>query len=144
MSGSITGATAAYQLSVRDLYDDPQLLQGFAADDVFSTPAIKSVETMMGVDGFLSGGFVFTEIVQSISLQADSDSNDIFDNWWASMQAQEEVFIGDAVIVLKALGRKWTMTRGFLTSYSPIPDTKKLIQPRKYEITWNLSSPSPV
>lgn len=144
MAGSITGATAAYLLSVRGLYDDPQPLQGFAADDVFSTPAIKSVETLMGVDGFLSGGYVFTEIVQTISLQADSDSCDIFDNWWASQQAEEDTFIADAVIRLKALGRKWTMTRGFLTSYAPIPDVKKLLQPRKFEITWNLSSPSPI
>lgn len=141
---SITGATAQYLLSVRDLYDQPQPLQGFAADDVWSTPAIQSVETLMGVDGFLSGGFVFTEIKQTISLQADSPSNDIFDNWWAAMQAEEETFIADAVVYLKALTRKWTMTRGFLTQYSPIPDTKKLIQPRKYEITWNVTSPAPI
>lgn len=144
MAGSITGATSAYLLSVRGLYNAPQPLQGFAADDVFSTEQVQSVETLMGVDGFLSGGFVFTEIKQSISLQADSDSNAIFDNWWASMRAEEDTFIADAVVRLKAIGQKWTMTRGFLTSYPPMPDAKKLLQPRKYQITWNEMSPSPI
>jgi hypothetical protein len=143
MAGSITGATAAYLLSIQGLYDLPQLLQGFAADDVFSTPAIKSAETLMGVDGFLSAGFVYAEIVQSISIQADSDSGALFDDWWAAQQAAEDIYYANATVGLKAIRRKWTMTRGVLTGYAPIPDVKKLLQPRKFEITWNAMSPAP-
>lgn len=144
MSKSLTGATAVFQLSIAGLYDQPQQLQGFAADDIFSTPAVKSIETLMGVDGFMSAGYVFVEKEMSIALQADSDSNAIFDNWDAAQQAQEDVFFANATVVLKALGSKWTLTRGVLSSFMPIPDTKKLIQPRKYTITWNTMSVSPV
>lgn len=144
MAGSITGATAAYLLSVEGLFDTPIALQGFAVDDVFSTPAIRSAETQMGVDGFMSAGFVYTEIVQSIAIQADSDSGSLFDEWWTAQQAAEELYIANAVVLLKAINRKWTMTRGVLTSYAPIPDAKKLLQPRKFEITWNTMSPAPV
>lgn len=141
---SITGATAAYQLSIENLYNSPQLLQGFAADDVFSTPAIKSIETLMGVDGKMSAGFVFVEIPQSISIQADSPSGRLFDDWWTAQQSQQDVYFANATVFLTALGQKWQMTRGVLSSYAPIPDVKKLIQPRKFEITWNNMSPAPI
>lgn len=141
---SITGATAAYQLAITDLYDSPQQLQGFAADDVFSTPPIQSIETLMGVDGKMSAGFVYVEVKQSISLQADSDSNQLFDQWWAAQQDAQDVFFANATVLLFALGQKWQMTRGVLSQYHPIPDVKKLIQPRKYEITWNYMSAAPV
>ena len=141
---SLTGATAAIQLSITNLFDNPQQIQGFAADDVFSTTPIKSVETLMGVDGIMSAGFVFVEIPQTFSVQADSDSASLFDDWFNAQQVAEDVYFANAVIYLKALGLKWTMTRGVLSSYAPIPDVKKLIQPRKFEITWNKMQPSPV
>ncbi len=141
---SITGATAAFQLSIRSLYDSPQQLQGFAADDVFSTTPIKSVETLMGVDGNMSAGFVFVEIVQSIKIQADSASGQLFDQWWSAQQAAEDVYFADATVLLQALGLKWQMTKGVLSSYHPIPDVKKLIQPRTFEITWNNMSAAPI
>lgn len=141
---SITGSTAVYQLAVGGLFNTPQRLQGFAADDVWSTPAVQSAEVLMGVDGVMSAGFVFVPIVQSISIQADSDSGILFDEWWAAQQAAEDIYFANATVVLKALGQKWNMNRGVLTSYAPIPDVKKLIQPRKFEITWNGMSPAPV
>jgi len=141
---SLTGATTVYQLAIENLFPAPQQLQGFAADDVFDTPSIQSAQVLMGVDGFMSAGFQFVEIKQSISIQADSDSNDIFDQWWEVQQQQQDVFFANAVVLLTALGKKWTMTRGVLTGYSPIPDVKKLIQPRKFEITWNSMSPAAV
>ncbi len=140
---SLTGATAAYALSVPGVFNTPQFLQGFATDDVFSTPGIKSVETLMGVDGKMSAGFVYVEITQSISIQSDSDSAVLFDDWYAAQQAAQDVYFADATIILRALGQKWAMTRGVLSNYMPIPDVKKLIQPRKFEITWNFVEAAP-
>lgn len=133
---SLTAATAVYMLGISDLFPVPQELQGFSADDVFSTEPVPSAQVLMGVDGKLSGGFIFHEVVQNIMLQADSDSNFVFDQWYAAQQQQEEAFIANAVITLRAVGSKWTMTRGFLTSYKPIPDAKKILQYRPYQITW--------
>lgn len=143
MGRSLTGATATIHLSVETIFNTPLELQGFATDDVFSSSPIKSVETLMGVDGKMSAGFVFVEIPQTFMLQADSASCDIFDQWWAAMQVNEDVYFANGIVYLKALGTKWAMTRGVLSNYEPIPAIKKLIQPRKFEITWNSISPSP-
>lgn len=142
-SRSITGANAVFMLTIPDLYDTPQQLQGFAADDVFSTDALQSAETLMGVDGHLAGGFVFVEIKQTIALQADSPSNDVFDNWHQAQQGAQEVFIANGMVILSNLGRKWTMTRGFLTTYPPLPNAKKILQPRSFGVTWQSVRPAP-
>lgn len=138
----ITGANAVFQLSVPGVFDFPQQLQGFAADDVFDTEALESVETLMGVDGFLSGGFVYVPVPQTIALQADSPSMAIFDQWWAAMQQTRGIYVANAVVVLTAVGTKWALTKGMLTSYMPIPAVKKLLQPRRFRVTWESVSPA--
>lgn len=142
-SNSITSANALLFLSVSNLYTVPQRIQQFSADNIYDMPAIRSAEVSMGVDGVLSGGFVFVPITQSIELQANSPSNAIFENWWLNQQLLEDVFIGSGSVTLNSLGEKWTMARGFLTSYTPAPRAGRILQPRRYEITWNQVMPQP-
>lgn len=141
--GTITGANAIIVLSIPGVLNAPVQLQGFAADDVFNTEPIQSVETLMGVDGVMSQGFVFVSIKQMYSLQADSNSNSIFDQWWLAMQQAQDAFPASVVISLTTIGTKWNGTNGALTTYHPLPDTKKLLQPRRHGITWGRMFPAP-
>lgn len=143
MSGDITSANAVLALAVPPLFPVPQRIQGFSTDDIYGIAQIKSVETAMGVDGLLSGGFVFVAIVQSLMLQADSASNDFFDTWWTSMQATKGVYRASGLIKLPAISTKFSQTKGFLTGYTPAPAGKRTLQPRSYEITWESIFPSP-
>lgn len=140
---TITAANSILLLSIEGLYDIPQQLQGFAADDVFDTETIAPAETMMGVDGHLSGGFVFNSIRQNIALQADSDSNLIFETWIAAMNKAREVYVAGAQVQLPAVKRKYVLTRGFLTSIPPTPAARKVLQPRRYQITWERITAAP-
>lgn len=133
---SLTGATAVITLSIPGLFSSPQQLQGFAADDVYSVDQQEITETLMGVDGVLSGGFVIVPIKQSITLQADSASNDLFDVWAATQKQNRDTFIAQGYTTLKAVGKAFRSTKGYLTTYSPMPDVAKLLKPRKYTITW--------
>lgn len=139
---SITGANAVVMLSIPGLFPVPVELKGFAADDIFDTDAIESAETLMGVDGVLSAGFVFVPVMQTYALQADSPSTFFFDTWWASQQQVQDVYFANGVVLLTAVGKKWTLTKGALTSYKPIPDTKKLLQPQRHRITWQSVFPA--
>jgi hypothetical protein len=130
-------------VSIPSLFPTPQQLQGFAADDVFDIPAIESVETLMGVDGVLSAGFVFKPLPMEVTLQADSLLNAFFDQWWTQMQATLATLSSNGIIRLPSIQTKFTLTNGFLTSYKPAPAAKKLLQPRRYMITWNTIAPSP-
>ena len=141
--GDITAANAAILLSIPPLFPIPQQIQGFATDDIYDIPQIKSVEVMMGVDGVLSAGFVFVQIPQEITLQADSPSNALFDTWWTQMQAGQTTYAAQGLIRLPSIQTKFTQTKGFLTGYKPLPGGKKLLQARTYEITWERVAPAP-
>lgn len=144
MAGSITGATAVVMLTIPSLFPVPFQLQGFAADDVYDTDELQSAEVLMGVDGLLSGGFVFVPVVQRYKLQADSDSIAFFDGWWTAQQSITELYVANGLVNLPAVGKKFTMTRGFLTGYKPVPDAKKLLAPQSFAITWQQIYPSVV
>lgn len=133
---TITAANSIFLLSVAGLYDAPQQLQGYAADDAFATADVTVVETLMGIDGVLSGGFVHSPRSVSITLQADSPSNALMDNWVSAMEAAKEVYIGNATITLPGPGLTYALRKGFLTNYTPISDVRKVLQPRKYTIVF--------
>lgn len=141
--GTVTVADAVLTLSVGIIIPQPQQLQGFAVDDVFDIASIKSVETMMGVDGLLSGGFVYAEIRQTIALQADSASNAFFDTWWTQMQASKSVYVASGGVKLPSIATKFVLSTGYLTGYKPAPTGKRVLQPRHYEITWGRIAPGP-
>lgn len=142
--GAITSSNAVLMLSIASLFPVPQQIQGFATDDVYDIPTIKSVETAMGVDGVLSAGFVYVAIPQSITLQADSASNLIFDTWWQQMQAAQETYAAQGVIRLPSIATRYQQVNGYLTGYKPAPAAKRILQPRTYEITWERLAPSPI
>ncbi len=140
---SLTGATAIVSLSIPLLFPTPQQLQGFAADDIFDTDAIESAEVVMGVDGIQSGGFVYVPIRQNFMMQADSPSMFVFDQWWSTQQQLSDILPANGVVILTGLSQKWTLTNGILVHYTPIPAVKKLIQPRRFTVSWQSSIPQP-
>lgn len=144
MSGSITSANAVYMLTIPNLFNSPQQLQEFSADDIFTTDVLAATETSMGLDGFLSGGFVYTEVRQSISLQANSPSNDMFERWWLQQQIDQEAYIANGTILLKSINKRFTMTRGFISQFASVPDAARTLRPRRHQITWNRIVPANV
>lgn len=141
---SLTGANAIITFSVPGVFGGPQQLQGFAADDIFDSEQVKRAETLMGVDGILSGGFVYEEKSMSFTLQADSPSNFLFDQWVAAQEGAQDTFPASATIVLKGLGVQWACANGFLTDSPSVPSVKRLVQPRKYTVKWESVTPAPI
>lgn len=133
---SITSVNAVYALMITKLIPAPIQLQGFAADDIFDTEALEVGEVLMGVDGFLSAGYVKHPIKQSITLQADSPSMKIFEAWYAGEKALGDKYFAQATVVLPAIKTIYTLTNGVLVMYAPIPDAKKVLQPRKFSLVW--------
>jgi hypothetical protein len=141
---TLTSANSIITLAIAGLYDAPRQLQGFSADAVFDTDQVTSAETMMGVDGKLSAGWVPAVVVTNITLQADSASNDLFDRWYQAQQTIRELYVASGAIVLPSLGKKLAYTRGFLTSFPPTPSMARVAQPRRYTITWESVSIAPI
>lgn len=138
----ITAANAILMLSVPGLFPIPVQIQQFAADDVYDLDEIESVETLMGVDGKLSGGFVWKAQPQSIVLQADSLSNTFFDTWQTNQISGRRTYIANGVLTIPNLNLKFIQTVGYLTNYK-LPGAKRIMQPRRFRLTWQNVTPAP-
>lgn len=139
----ITSANAVIMLTIPLLYPVPQQLQGFAADDIFDTPDVEIAQTVMGVDGIQSAGYVPYSTKQTYSFQADSPSAIIFENWAQASKAGRTILTAFGLVSLPSIGRKYTLTSGVLTTLAPISSAKKVLQARKFTITWQDVSPAP-
>lgn len=136
MAGTLTVANSSMVLRIADLFSTGVPLQGYAADEVFSAEPAVHIETMMGVDGRLSGGWVPAERTVSISLMGDSDSNIIFEEWAGAQKQRRDAMLGTLIVTIFAINRVYTCTYGFLRNYSSLPDARRVLQPRRYSITF--------
>ncbi len=141
---TLTTANSAFSLVIAGLYPAPMPMQGYAADDAFAVDEVEGAETYMGVDGILSGGWIPQIKTLEFSLQADSASCSIMDTWIATQDNAQELSLATATILVQGTGVLYQFDRGFLKSYTPMPAAKKILQPRKFKIEFNLFSMAPV
>lgn len=136
MDTTITSANSVFTIVVAGLFLAPVQLRGYASDKAFTTEAVDMAEVQMGVDGRMTAGFVPNPVKQTITLQADSPSKDIFTAMIQAMKTAREVFYISGSIALPSTGESFTLTRGILTNAKQIPDAQKVLQPVDYVITW--------
>ena len=135
-NSTITSANSVFTLVVAGLFPAPVQLRGYACDKAFTTEAVDLAEVQMGVDGRMTAGFVPNPVKQTITLQADSPSKDIFTAIIQAMKTAREVFYISGSISLPSTGESFALTRGILTNAKQIPDAQKVLQPVDYVITW--------
>jgi hypothetical protein len=133
---TITSANSTLAISITGLFQAPQNIKGYASDDAFTADALEMAEVVMGVDGHLSAGFVFSQVKQTITIMPDSPSIPFFDTWASAEKAVHEKYVANATAILPAVGKKYTMTNGYLTTVPVMPSVKKTLQPQVYVITW--------
>lgn len=141
---TLSNANSALFLQVESLYPVAQQIQGFSTDDAFTGADVQPSESVMGVDGKLSFGYTPYPFVFDVTLQADSDSNTIFDNVLAAQQAAKDIYIFNGALSIPGINAKYIFTRGSITTASPMPTGKKMLQPRKYTITFESISKAPI
>lgn len=141
---TITSANSVLMLGINRLFNIPIQIQGFAADDAFAVDDVDMAETMMGVDGKLSGGWIPAVKSLEITLQADSASNDFFDAWIAAETVAREKYTANGSILLQGTGRLYVLTNGYLKKGSILPPAKKVLQPRKFTLEFESIVGAPV
>lgn len=140
----ITSANSTFTLSVPGLGIPPFNVEGYAADDGFTTEAVDVAETMMGVDGKMSGGYTPVITPLTVALQADSPSISVFETWYALTKSSRRIFVAQATIVIPSVGKSYLFTNGILKNLQQLPDAKKVLQPQKFMIHWELVTAAPI
>lgn len=141
---TITSANSVFMIAVERLYNVPVQVLGFSVDDAFMISDIDMAETMMGVDGRMSAGWVPAIKPIEVTLQADSPSNDLFDAIIAAETVAREKYKLNATFLYPATGRLYVLTTGYLKSGSVAPGAKKVLQPRKFTLEFQDISVAPV
>ena len=141
---TLTSANSILSLSVANLFNSPIQIEGYATDDAFTAQDVETAETMMGVDGNLSSGFTPYPVPIEITLQADSASNSFFDSLIQAESIVREKYVLNGSIMIPSINMVYALTRGFLGKITPISPAKKVLQPRKFEITFQNISGSPM
>lgn len=131
---TLTVSNSVLLLTVTGLYPVPVPISGYSVDDAFASEEVENGETMMGVDGHLSAGFVPYVVPLTINLQADSLSNDIFDDWIGAELRSRDKYVAGASVLIQGTGELYTFKRGFLRKFMPMPEAKKVLQPRRFTI----------
>ena len=111
-------------------------VQGYAADDAFTADAVTTAETVMGVDGKKSAGWLPSIKGFTFTLQADSESNAKMDAILAYEKTARETGRLDGVITLPGIDRSFTLVNGTLKTYTPFAGAKKILQARPFTVDW--------
>jgi hypothetical protein len=133
---SITSANSTLYLGVTSLFNTPQQMIGFAQDDAYEVDAVDPVEALIGVDGIMSTGWVPQIKIMHVTLQPDSVSNVFFEAWYASQEAQREIYQAFGTIYQPGISRAYALTNGVLANYTPLAAGKKVLAPRRFQIKW--------
>lgn len=133
---TITSANAVFALAVTNLYPFPQTIQGYSADSMFAVDEADIAEIVMGVDGKMSAGYVFSVTPMTVSIMPDSPSSTMFENWYLTSKAARDIYSANATIIIPGIKRKYTLRNGVLAKGKTMPDAKKVLQPREWKIIW--------
>jgi hypothetical protein len=133
---SITSADSTFVISSADFALAATILEGYAADAAFAMDNADTAETMLGVDGKLSAGWIPRSYNQTITLQADSKSRALFDALVTAQDATRNVFRLNGVINLPGNQYSYNLTRGVLKNYTAMPTAQKVLQPLTFVIEW--------
>ena len=139
---TLTSASAILKLAIGGIFPVPQTIEGFSADNLFSSDTVPRAEVVMGADGKMSAGYVPAPVQQTIVLLPSSPSMYVFETWIMAMSTAREVFFAEGEVTYKATGRKYILTKGVLVEGKIMPDAKKLLQPVEFRITWESVNPS--
>lgn len=132
----VSSISAVLFLRIPGLFDIPQQIQGFAAEDLFEFDAVSTVEAGVGADGKFFSGKIRVPRVMKITLLASSDSNKFFDAWDAAETAANKTFTAQGTARIPSISTSYAMTDGAMTTYSPMAAAKKILMPRQFTITW--------
>lgn len=138
---TITSANSIVILTCA-LFPNGYKLQGFSADRAWESGGVDLSESEMGVDGRKTGGYVFNQVEQTFSLQADSPSRLQFLNALINaMRAAREIFYIAGTITLPSTGEAFNCVRGTLKNAKMLPDAAKVLQAVDFVIEWESIAP---
>lgn len=139
---SITSANSVFTITVAGLFPVPVQLQAYGADRAWETGSQELTESRMSIDGKKAAGYVFNQVEQTITLQANSPSRALFTAIINAMKAAREIYLISGTITLPATGESFICTGGTLKNSRMLPNAGKVLEQMDYVIEWENIAPT--
>lgn len=140
---SITSANSVVTLSAAGLFPVPQQLQGYSADRAWENANVTMTESIIGVDGKKSTGYVFQLVEQTYVLMPDSPSRPgFFTPLINTMRQTRETIVLSGTIDLPSTGESFICNNGSLKTAPPMPGAGRMLEPTSYVIEWESIVPT--
>lgn len=136
MTLNITAANAIYFITAPPLYPTPQQLQGWGVAEAFDTEQAETAEVQIGVDAFVAAGWLPRVTRQTLTFLAAAPSIDIFEQLVMAQDQLQQNFSLAGQITIIATGRKYNLPDGTLTRFPALPNARRVLDPRRFEIIW--------
>ena len=133
---NITAADAEIVLTVDVLYPQGINLEGFTVDTGLTADEVTFAETRMGVDGKLAVGYVPPPKPVSVALEANSPSQEVFENIYREIETNRRFYTCSLQMVIPSSGKIYTWTDGAVTGGKTSPDIKKTLDPTTWKMTF--------
>lgn len=141
---TITSANSTGTLSIPAVFPAPVTMEGYSTDASVSLDAFKPSEPRMGVDGHLAAGFIPTPKIVKVNFEANSPTRQSMSELTIAQETSREVYPIEMVFTIPSIGRRFTYTKGYLTSTTPMPAGKKVLDPTEFEIQFERVEEEPI
>jgi hypothetical protein len=139
----ITSSNSSLAIGIAGLVPVPVTMQGFGPDDAYSMPDVDNAEVKISVDNIMSYGWVPQIKTLNITLQADSPLIDFFEAWYAAEEATQSKLPAFGALNQPSIGRTYDLANGVLSGYSPLADGKRVLEPRRFAIKFQVALGAP-
>ena len=133
----ITSTNSTVILTVESLYPQGVTLEGFSVDTIISSDEVTLAETRMGVDGKMATGYIPTPKSVTISLEANSPSQEVFNTIYGATEATKKIFKCNLSVSVPSLNREYNWIDGCVVSGKPTSDVKKTLDPTSWKLTFS-------
>lgn len=137
------GITDTVLSAFSDIIGVPLILEGWAADQAFSSAAVTSAEVVQGVDGKKHAGWVPSMVPITGNVMPDTDTASNLGRIFQAQRMMRETFIVTGTLIIPALARAYSLLNGTLTQNVPIPAHNRVQAAQTFQIIFESAEEAP-
>jgi hypothetical protein len=132
----ITSVNSTAYCTIDEVFPAGFALEGYATDSALDTENVTLAEYRFGVDGKLSVGYINSEIVVNLHLEANSPSTAYLSEAVAWMRLKKRPCRITLVVTLPSVNQVYTFKDGAMADAKLMPDVKKTLEPSDWKLVF--------
>ena len=134
LNKTLTATDAIVSVKVDNLFPVPQIIDGFEIDNAFQLSDINIAQTVLTLDGELTGGYVPSIVDFTINVLPVSLSKQFFVDWMQASKTNQTMFKATFNITIPGEKASYILTDVILVTGKILPSVNSILQPVSYKV----------